>query len=63
MREVSDEVRARLRAAASVFAERGFDGATIELISAATGVPSSTLYYNLAGKQGCNECPTHRGVG
>jgi AcrR family transcriptional regulator len=55
MREVSDEVRARLRAAASVFAERGFDGATIELISAATGVPSSTLYYNLAGKQGILE--------
>lgn len=55
VREVSEEVRVRLRAAASVFAERGFDGATIELISAATGVPSSTLYYNLAGKQGILE--------
>ena len=55
VREVSEEVRAGLRAAASVFAERGFDGATIELISAATGVPSSTLYYNLAGKQGILE--------
>ena len=55
MREVSEEVRERLRVASSVFAERGFDGATIELISAATGVPSSTLYYNLAGKQGILE--------
>lgn len=51
MRSVSDALRAKLRSAAAVFAECGFDGATIEALSEATGVPSSTLYYNFDGKE------------
>jgi AcrR family transcriptional regulator len=51
MRSISKNLAAKLRLGAVVFAERGYDAATIEALSEATGVPSSTLYYNFAGKQ------------
>lgn len=51
MRQISDDMRAKLRAAAPIFAERGFDTTTIDSLSDATGVPSSTLYYNFEGKE------------
>ena len=51
MRTISVDLAAKLRLGAAVFAERGYDAATIEALSEATAVPSSTLYYNFAGKQ------------
>lgn len=51
MREISNEMRTKMRAAATIFAERGFDGTTVDALSHATGVPSSTLYYNFEGKE------------
>lgn len=51
MRSISKDLAAKLRLAAAVFAERGYDEATIEALSEATGVPTSTLYYNFHGKQ------------
>ena len=39
-----------MRLTADVFAELGFDGATISAISKAIGVPTSTIYYNFDGK-------------
>jgi len=51
MRRISDALRAKLRLAAPVFAARGFDGTTMEMLSEATGVPTSTLYYNFQGKE------------
>ena len=51
MRQISDELRGKLRAGAPILAERGFDATTIDALSDATGVPSSTLYYNFAGKE------------
>ena len=51
MRQISDDMRAKLRAAAPIFADRGFEATTIDALSDATGVPSSTLYYNFAGKE------------
>lgn len=51
MRQISDDLRAKLRAAAPIFAERGFDATTIDALSDATGVAGSTLYYNFAGKE------------
>ena len=50
MRDVSVALRSKLRLAATIFAERGFDGTTIEALSETTGIPTSTLYYNFAGK-------------
>ncbi len=51
MRDISDDMRERLRAASVIFAERGFDGTTIEALSETTEVPSSTLYYYFTGKE------------
>ena len=51
MRTISKDLADKLRPAAAVFAERGYDAATIEVLSEATGVPTSTLYYNFDGKQ------------
>jgi AcrR family transcriptional regulator len=51
MRELSDELAAKVRVGAVVFAEHGYDGTTIEMFSRATAIPTSTLYYNFAGKQ------------
>ena len=50
MRQISDALRSKLRTASTIFAERGFDGTTIEALSETTGIPSSTLYYNFTGK-------------
>ena len=51
MRTISDEMRKKMRKAATIFAENGFDGTTVEALSEVTGVPSSTLYYNFEGKE------------
>ncbi|MDW3221000.1 MAG: TetR/AcrR family transcriptional regulator [Acidimicrobiales bacterium] len=40
-----------MRGAAAVFAERGFDGTTMEALREVTGVPTSTLYYYFEGKE------------
>ena len=40
MRTISDEMRKKMRKAATIFAERGFDGTTVEALSEVTGVPS-----------------------
>ncbi|MBV1892772.1 MAG: TetR/AcrR family transcriptional regulator [Ilumatobacteraceae bacterium] len=50
MRPISTELGDKMRVTAEVFAEHGFDGATISAISKATGVPTSTIYYNFDGK-------------
>lgn len=51
MRTVSTEMRTKMRRAAAIFAERGFEGTTVEALREATGVPSSTLYYYFEGKE------------
>lgn len=51
-REVPPELTVRLRRAAETFAEVGFENARIDDLSVATGVPTSTIYYYLAGKEG-----------
>jgi len=50
MRPISAELGDKMRSTAEVFAQHGFDGATISAISEATGVPTSTIYYNFDGK-------------
>ena len=46
-----DEVRARvLQAAAEVFAERGFAGASLDQVAAAAGFTKGAVYSNFAGK-------------
>jgi TetR/AcrR family transcriptional regulator len=50
MRQISNALRSKLRTASTIFAQRGFDGTTIEALSETTGIPSSTLYYNFTGK-------------
>lgn len=42
----------RLRPAARAFAQLGFDDTRIEDLTAATGIPTSTLYYYFTGKEG-----------
>ncbi len=51
MRPISDEMRTSMRSAAAVFAERGFDGTTMDALREVTGVPTSTLYYYFEGKE------------
>lgn len=51
-RDIPPAIAERLRKAASTFAEMGFEAARIDDLSAATDVPSSTIYYYLAGKEG-----------
>jgi AcrR family transcriptional regulator len=51
-REIPPELAVRLRRAADTFAQIGFEHARVEDLSAATGVPSSTIYYYLTGKEG-----------
>jgi AcrR family transcriptional regulator len=50
MRVVPDGIAERLEAAATVFADRGFDQARMEEVAEATGIPRATLYYYFAGK-------------
>lgn len=48
-----EEVRARvLEAAATVFARRGFEGATIDEVAAAAGFTKGAVYSNFANKDG-----------
>jgi AcrR family transcriptional regulator len=54
-RDVPPAMAERLRKAAATFAEMGFEAARIDDLSAATDVPSSTIYYYLAGKEGLLE--------
>jgi TetR/AcrR family transcriptional regulator len=51
MRPVPDSIAERLIGAATVFAERGFEGTRIDDVAEATGVPRATLYYYFAGKE------------
>ena len=37
--------------AMSVFAERGYDGASLEDIASAAGIAKSSVYYHVAGKE------------
>lgn len=50
-RAKAERRRALLAAAARLFAERGFDGVTLEEIGAAAGVSGPAVYRHLAGKQ------------
>ena len=43
------------RAAARLFAERGFDATSVREIAAAAGVTKPTLYYHFGSKQGLGE--------
>jgi AcrR family transcriptional regulator len=51
VREVPASIAAKLPAAASVFAERGFDDARIDDVAKRVGVPRATLYYYFSGKE------------
>ena len=51
MRQISERLREKMRAASPIFAARGFDATTVDALSDATGVPVSTLYYNFEGKE------------
>ncbi len=50
-RAKAERRRALLAAAARLFAERGFDGVTLEEIGAAAGVSGPAVYRHVAGKQ------------
>lgn len=50
-RSVPAEIASKLPGAATVFAEHGFEGARIEDVARATGVPRATLYYYFSGKE------------
>ena len=54
-RDIPPAIAERLRRAASTFAEMGFEAARIDDLSEATDVPTSTIYYYLAGKEGLLE--------
>jgi AcrR family transcriptional regulator len=51
MREVPAAIAAKIPAAASVFAEHGFDDAKIDDVARRIGVPRATLYYYFSGKE------------
>lgn len=51
MRAVPDALAERLRPAAETFATLGFEQARLDDLTAATGIPTSTLYYYFDGKQ------------
>jgi TetR/AcrR family transcriptional regulator len=51
MRQVPESIGAKVMTAASLFIERGFDGAKMNEISAVTGIPRATLYYHFEGKE------------
>jgi AcrR family transcriptional regulator len=51
VREVPAAIAAKIPAAASVFAEHGFDAARIDDVARSIGVPRATLYYYFAGKE------------
>src|SRR5690349_7946327 len=51
MRQVPDAMAERLVAAATEFADRGFEATRIEDLAAVTGIPKATLYYYFDGKE------------
>lgn len=51
-----------LDAAAVVFAEKGFDGASIDDIVAQAGVARGTVYYNFDSKEAIALCLAARGI-
>jgi TetR/AcrR family transcriptional regulator len=51
VREVPAAIAAKIPAAASVFAEHGFDDAKIDDVARSIGVPRATLYYYFSGKE------------
>jgi TetR/AcrR family transcriptional regulator len=51
MRQVPDSIADRLEAAATVFAQQGFEGTRMDDLAEASGVPRATLYYYFAGKE------------
>lgn len=51
MRELPSNIAEKLPAAASVFAELGFDQARMEDVAAGCGIPKPTLYYHFGGKE------------
>lgn len=50
IREINE--RAILKAAESVFAERGFSGATVSMIAARAGAPKANVHYYFPTKEG-----------
>lgn len=52
VRTVPPEIESKLVDAVDVFALHGFEGARIEDLAAATGVPKAVLYYYFDGKEG-----------
>jgi AcrR family transcriptional regulator len=51
VREVPAAIAAKIPAAASVFAQHGFDDARIDDVARHVGVPRATLYYYFSGKE------------
>jgi len=51
MRELPANIAEKLPAAATVFAELGFDQARMEDVAAGCGIPKPTLYYHFGGKE------------
>ncbi len=51
MRDLPANIAKNLPAAATVFAELGFDQARMEDVAAACGIPKPTLYYHFKGKE------------
>lgn len=51
MRPIPEAMAAKVLGAAELFAERGLDGAKMNDIAAATGIPRATLYYHFEGKE------------
>lgn len=51
MRDLPANIAEKLPAAATVFAELGFDQARMEDVAAGCGIPKPTLYYHFGGKE------------
>jgi TetR/AcrR family transcriptional regulator len=51
MRPLPPPMRAKMLAAADLFADQGLDATKMEDVAAATGVPKATLYYYFEGKE------------
>lgn len=51
MRDLPANIAEKLPAAATVFAEMGFDQARMEDVATGCGIPKPTLYYHFGGKE------------
>jgi len=51
MRDLPANIAQKLPAAATVFAEMGFDQARMEDVAVGCGIPKPTLYYHFGGKE------------